>query len=64
MANTKQVQTRSLELLRGPFCGALRAEREYGNENLARADPECDDDRRSSGGSEGGSQGGLSLIHI
>eukprot|EP00969_Alexandrium_andersonii_P052171 2290808-Alexandrium_andersonii.AAC.1 len=33
----KSTQTRPRELLRGPFCAVFRAEREYGNENLARA---------------------------
>eukprot|EP00969_Alexandrium_andersonii_P261243 11549262-Alexandrium_andersonii.AAC.1 len=30
-------QTRSPELSRGPFCTVLRAEREYGNEDLPGA---------------------------
>eukprot|EP00969_Alexandrium_andersonii_P331444 14648931-Alexandrium_andersonii.AAC.1 len=33
----KSAQTRSSELSRGPCCAVFRAEREYGNENLARA---------------------------
>eukprot|EP00969_Alexandrium_andersonii_P362741 15460364-Alexandrium_andersonii.AAC.1 len=37
MASPKQAQNRSPELSRGPFCAALRAERECGNENLPGA---------------------------
>eukprot|EP00969_Alexandrium_andersonii_P222459 9825290-Alexandrium_andersonii.AAC.1 len=33
MASPKQPQNRSPELSRGPFCGVVRAEREYGNDN-------------------------------
>eukprot|EP00969_Alexandrium_andersonii_P051519 2262728-Alexandrium_andersonii.AAC.1 len=33
----KSAQTRPPELSRGPFCAALRAEREYDNENLPGA---------------------------
>eukprot|EP00969_Alexandrium_andersonii_P301717 13337356-Alexandrium_andersonii.AAC.1 len=33
----KWAQTRSPELLRGPFCAAVRAERTYGDKNLPRA---------------------------
>eukprot|EP00969_Alexandrium_andersonii_P057275 2525492-Alexandrium_andersonii.AAC.1 len=33
----KWAQTRSPELLRSSFCAVVRAEREYGNENLAGA---------------------------
>eukprot|EP00969_Alexandrium_andersonii_P103960 4587188-Alexandrium_andersonii.AAC.1 len=33
----KQAWTRSPELSRGPFCAAVRAQREYGDENLPGA---------------------------
>eukprot|EP00969_Alexandrium_andersonii_P249154 11011776-Alexandrium_andersonii.AAC.1 len=33
----KWAQTRPPELSSGPFCATFRAEREYGNENLAGA---------------------------
>eukprot|EP00969_Alexandrium_andersonii_P212839 9398208-Alexandrium_andersonii.AAC.1 len=33
----RSAQTRCPELLRGRFCAVVRAERESGNENLARA---------------------------
>eukprot|EP00969_Alexandrium_andersonii_P346825 15333195-Alexandrium_andersonii.AAC.1 len=33
----KSAQARCPELFRGPVCAVVRAEREYGNENLARA---------------------------
>eukprot|EP00969_Alexandrium_andersonii_P267172 11806586-Alexandrium_andersonii.AAC.1 len=34
---SKSALTRSPELSRGPFCTSVRAEREYGNENLPGA---------------------------
>eukprot|EP00969_Alexandrium_andersonii_P364116 15463436-Alexandrium_andersonii.AAC.1 len=36
-ARPKQAQNRSSELSRGPFRAVVRAEREYGNENLPGA---------------------------
>eukprot|EP00969_Alexandrium_andersonii_P023069 1008986-Alexandrium_andersonii.AAC.1 len=36
-ASPKQVRNRSSELSRGPFCAVVRAEGEYGHENLPRA---------------------------
>eukprot|EP00969_Alexandrium_andersonii_P157006 6940227-Alexandrium_andersonii.AAC.1 len=36
-ASPRRTQNRPSELSRGPFCAAVRAEHEYGNENLPRA---------------------------